>query len=205
MPTVTALEVQKRNKNRVNVYLDGEFYCGMEALSAVKFGLKTGVEVDTDKLQRSVADSETFSAFNKAVDYLSRAPKTEKQITDYLVRKGYDEQIIDNVRDKLRYYKYIDDERYAEMYVEQNSKTKGARRLKQELLAKGISQDKAEQHSTDYASDNYDNACRLAQKYMRNKTNDLPTLAKLSRYLLSRGYNYDTVNSVVAIYKGEQQ
>ena len=91
------------------------------------------------------------------------------------------------------------------MYVEQNSKTKGARRLKQELLAKGIAQDKAEQHSTDFEEDNYDNAKRLAEKYMRNKPHDLPTLVKLNRYLVSRGYDYDTISAVVATYKGEEQ
>jgi regulatory protein len=32
--TITALEVQKRNKERVNVYLDGEYAFSLEAIKA---------------------------------------------------------------------------------------------------------------------------------------------------------------------------
>lgn len=205
MPTITALEVQKRNKNRVNIYIDGEFYCGLEALSVVKFGLKTGQEVDKDKLQQTVFDSEVAVAFVKATDYLARGLKTVKQMRDYLIRKGYESGVVDKVIEKLEYYRYLDDERYATLYVEQHSKNKGARRLNQELIGKGISRTQAEKHSTDFQQDNGDNIKRLAEKYMRNKENNLATLAKLQRYLLSRGYSYDEVVAVIAHYKGEQE
>lgn len=205
MPIITALEVQKRNKNRINVYIDGEFYCAMEALSAVKFGIKTGAEVDTNKLQQTIFDSEVSVAFNKCIDYLARGLKTVARMRQYLNGKGYSPQVVDAVVDKLLYYKYLDDERYATMYVEQHSRTKGARRLKQELLQKGITKSQAEEHCGDREEDNADNIQRLADKYMRNKLADLQTLVKLQRYLLSRGYNYDEVASVINLYKGEGQ
>ena len=51
MPTVTKLEIQKNNKTRVNVYVDDEFYCGMEAITALAVGLKEGRQVTNDQLK----------------------------------------------------------------------------------------------------------------------------------------------------------
>ena len=39
MAKVTALKVQARNKNRVNVYLDGEFAFGLVKIEAVRLRL----------------------------------------------------------------------------------------------------------------------------------------------------------------------
>ena len=45
---VTALKLQKRNKNRVNVYLDGEFAFGLARIVAA--WLSTGQELTEEKI-----------------------------------------------------------------------------------------------------------------------------------------------------------
>ena len=39
---ITAIEAQKRNKDKVNLYLDGEFACSLTAESVVRARLKIG-------------------------------------------------------------------------------------------------------------------------------------------------------------------
>ena len=201
MPTITDMQIQKNNKTRANVYVDGEFAFALEMVSVMKLGLKIGAEVSVDRLSEAVLDSERSVCFDKAANYLSRGMKTRKQMRDYLLGKGFCDETVNYVIDKLLDYKYINDEYYAQVYVEQNVATKGERRLKQELMQKGILSAIAEKYCATEPDVTTDNAERLADKYMRNKPRDLKTLSKLQRYLISRGYDFDVVNAVIRSYK----
>ena len=201
MPKITDMQIQKNNKTRANVYIDGEFAYALEMLTVMKLGLKIGAEVSCERLTEAVTDSERSVCFDKAMNYLSRGMKTCKQMRDYLIGKGYSTDIVNYVIDKLVDYKYINDEYYARVYVEQNQASKGERRLKQELQQKGIPSGIAEQYCVVEEDTAQANAQLLADKYMRNKPRDLKTLGKLQRYLISRGYDFDTVNSVSRSYK----
>lgn len=201
MPKITDMQIQKNNKTRANVYIDGEFAYALEMLTVMKLGLKIGAEVSTERLTEAVQDTERTVCFDKALNYLSRGMKTCKQMREYLTGKGYSPQVVNVVIDKLLDYKYLNDEYYAKTYVEQNQASKGERRLKQELAQKGIPQQIAEQYCVVDSDAARDNAQRLADKYMRSKPRDLKTRQKLQRYLLSRGYDFDTVNTVARSYK----
>ena len=50
---ITAIEAQKRNKDKVNLYLDGEFACSLTAESVVRARLKIGQELSEEKLRNS--------------------------------------------------------------------------------------------------------------------------------------------------------
>ncbi len=200
MPKITDMQIQKNNKTRANVYIDGEFAFALEMLTVMKLGLKIGADVSTEKLTEAVFDSEKSVCFDKALNYLSRGMKTCKQMREYLTGKGYAAEIVTYVIDKLVDYKYVNDDYYAQMYVEQNLASKGERRLRQELQQKGIPQCIIEKHCVVERDTALSNAERLAAKYMRSKPRDLKTLQKLQRYLLSRGYDYDTVNTVTRNY-----
>lgn len=204
MPTVTDLQIQKNNKTRANVYIDGEYFCALEMLTVMKLNLKIGGQVTVERLKEAALDSERSVAFDKAANYISRGYKTVKQTRDYLLKRGYDSDVVEYVLTKLQDYRYLDDEAYARMYVEQNVSTKGSRRLKQELIGRGIEANLAESQSREDPERALSNAARLAEKYMRGKPRDLKTLGKLQRYLLSRGYGYDDVNAVVRSYSVEE-
>lgn len=200
MSVITDLQIQKSNKTRANVFIDGEFACALEVLTVMKLGLKIGNEITPEQLSEAARDSERSVAMDKALGYLSRGYKTEKQMRDYLSKRGYNADAVDYVVRKLKDYRYVDDAAYAQMYAEQNRSDKGSRRIRQELVAKGISVTLAEQSSPQDPEQALCNASRLAEKYMRNKPVDVKTLQRLQRYLLSRGYDFDVVNSVIGSY-----
>lgn len=204
MPKITDLKIQKNNKTRANLYLDGEFAFGVEMITVMKLGLKIGQEVSNEKLQEAIFDSEKSVAFEKAMDYLARGMKTVKQISDYLAKKGFSPEVAQYVVQKLKEYRYLDDEQYAKLFVEQNGKTKGSRRLRQELQQKGIARETAETFSVLEGQQALDAAKALAAKYMRQKTVDLKNLQRLQRYLLGRGYDFDVVNNVVRSFRVEE-
>lgn len=201
MPKITDLKIQKNNKTRANLYLDGEFAFGVEMLTVMKLGLKIGTEISEERLKEAIFDSEKSVAFEKSMDYLARGMKTVKQMKDYLTKKGFSAEVTAHVIEKLKDYKYVDDDTYAKLYVEQNSKNKGTRRLQQELLTKGICREKAEEFSALDGETAKTAAETLAAKYMRNKSCEVKNLQKLQRYLIGRGYDFDVVNAIVRRYK----
>lgn len=201
MPTITDMQIQKRNKSRANIYLDGEFAFALEMLTVMKLGLKIGKDVDVETIKTAVFDSETSVAFGKAVDYLARAMKTTKQVRDYLTKKGYADDVTNCVIEKLQGYKYLDDQAYARMYAEQSKTHKGERRIKQELLNKGISHADVDDQVQVDTDDQLTSATSLAQKYLKNKERDVKTMQKLQRFLLYRGFDFDVVNSVIRTFK----
>lgn len=173
---ITAIEAQKRNKDKVNLYLDGEFACSLTAESVVRARLKIGQELSEEKLREILATSETELAFKKALDYISRAMKTEKQVKDYLCLKGFDALAAERAVEKLKEYKYADDLQFAALYVEMNGRQKGARRIKAELMQKGIDETKAEQALLMLSEErSSESAAALADKFMRGKANDFKT------------------------------
>lgn len=205
MPKITDIQVQKNNKTRANVYIDGEFAMGLEMLTVMKLGLKIGREVSEQTLEEAAFDSEKSVAFTKAIDYLSRAMKTRRQMRDYLLGKGYSQKIVNYVLDRLQEYRYVDDEAYAKLYVEQNSASKGERRIRQELQIRGVARDVIDRYCVIPAESSDTAAKMLADKYMRGKARDAKTAQKLQRYLLSRGYDFDTVNRLVRAYAANEQ
>lgn len=189
MKTVTAITQQKDPK-RCNIFLDGEFFCGLPLETVMKCRIKVGMTIDSEELEKIQLDSELLAATDKAMSYLTGSVKTEKQVRDYLRGKGYTPLVVGHVVEKLKGYSLIDDAEYARRYVETYSGKKGARLMLMELKTKGVSAETAER-AVAAVDDQTEAAYRIAVKYTKGKTPDREGLQKLYRYLLSKGFSYD--------------
>ncbi|MBQ8342802.1 MAG: RecX family transcriptional regulator [Clostridia bacterium] len=199
MNEITAITPQIKDKTRCNVYVDGRFCCGLTLEATVKNRLKVGVVITEERLAEIQLESEKNTAFDKALTHLSATRKTEKQVRTFLGSKGYLPAVVDYVVEKLRSYNFLNDGEYAEAYVESVAKRKGGRLIRMELRGKGVSDEEI-----DAALDGLDKDTELAvatailQKYMRGKACDQPTLQKAYRYLMSKGYDYETAKAALA-------
>lgn len=202
MAVITKIEIQKRNKERVNIYLDGEYAFAISAELVYKENLKVKDEVDTEKL-KSVADKEAYiRCKNSALKIIERSYKTEKEVREKLLLKGYEERHIENSIQFLKEYKFLNDEYYAEAFIRDKLSSKGSARIKQDLIKKGIPRDIIEEkiEGIDKSSEK-DTARELAEKKLRvirKSENDTYKISgKLYRFLISKGYTYDIVKEVV--------
>ena len=84
MATITDISVQVKNKSRVNVFLDGEFACGLDAFTVEKNRLRIGAQIEQNELIAIQRESEAQTAFEKCVDYINIRMRTEKEIEKYL-------------------------------------------------------------------------------------------------------------------------
>jgi regulatory protein len=203
MPKITSISVQTKNKDRCNLFVDGNFFAGISLITLVKSRLKVDDEVDEKELKNLLLESERTQAFTKAVDYLSRAMKTKRQVKEYLLNKGYDEQIVWYCIDKLKDYGYIDDSEYSKRYISSCSKNQGKRLVEYKLMAKGVKKEDIENAYSDVDVDSKSNAKAVAEKYLKNKETTKENMAKAYRYLIGRGFSYEDATFALSFFNGE--
>lgn len=191
---ITKLEVQKNDKNRVNLYVDDEFYSGIPAELVYLKHLKTGLEIDEKDLKKIIFENEKSKAMSRVTKYIGSSLKTQKQIRDYLRKKEYSEDTIKFVMSKLVEYNYIDDKKYAQAYVLTYGKKYGKLKLKSQLKVKGVSEEIIECVLEDNKVDSIES---VASKYLKNKVMSYEVSQKLFRFLYSRGYEFDEINSYI--------
>lgn len=196
MSRITKIEPQVKNKDRVNIYLDGEFKLGCSLELAMLNHLKNDVEISDEQLEQLVFENEKTQALNKAVTLIGKNLKTRRQMRTYLNDKGYSKTIVDYVLEKLSEYNYINDINYAKIYIRSVKNKYGKVKIIANLRQKGVSDKDIDEVMQEFESDT-DSIMALAQKYMKNKEVNQDNVAKLYRHLLSKGFGYDEVNSVV--------
>ena len=201
MNEITAITPQVKDKTRCNIYVDGRFCCGLTLETVVKNRLKVGQIVSQEQLEEMQLESEKHTALDKALHFLSATRKTEREIRNYLTKKGYLPAVIEYVIEKLREYGFINDGEYAEAYTESAAKRKGGRLIRMELKNKGLSDEAIDGALSELDSEQeLETAKRILEKYMRGKTADKETLQKAYRYLMSKGFDYEVAKAAIDAY-----
>lgn len=198
MAEITSIEPQVKDKNRCSVYVDGVFYCGIKLEVAIKYRLKAGMHIEKQKLDEIQLETEKSQALDKAMTHLSASMKTVKQMRDFLAKKGYTEAVINYVLERLEYHKFVDDYAYCRAYV-QSVSGKGKRALEVDLIKRGADKNAIES-ALDEIEESGEEASLILEKYLRGKSVDRQTLYKGFKYLLSKGYGYDTAKTALERY-----
>lgn len=189
---VTKIEIQKKNKQRINLYLDNEFYCGLSLETIMKNRIKEGQDLSKDSIDFLKNQTEKEIALSKAVSYISKSQKTLNEITKYLVKKGFDEDVCSYVVEKMQEYNFIDDELYVKNYIKFKNKNSGKKKIVLELKQKGIDENIINNSAEEYLKDR-SYIKNVAEKYLKNKERDLKTKQKAFRFLVSRGYETEDI------------
>lgn len=198
MPVITALKKQRRD-NRVNVYVDGVFSFGIDLEQYVGFGLKTGQELSSERLEEISGKAELQKLFSKAYAYALARPRSEKEIRDWFARKKIDDKYRTSLLEKLTKYELLDDTKFAHWWVEQRTifRSKSKREIRSELRQKGIARDIISEVTSDLSD-------RVAiQKLLKKNESkwggleDSERKKKMSDYLARKGFSWDEVRSIV--------
>lgn len=206
---ITAISLQARNKDRVNVSVDGKYRFSLDVLQVGDLGLKVGQEYTDEQL----AEFEQASAYGKlyaqALEYCLSRPHSELEVVQYLRRKtqptrakdgelrpGMSQEIADQVLVRLKERRYIDDTEFTRYWVENRRQIKGAsrRRLTQELRHKGVAPaviDEALAGSERCDEDEL-------QKVIAKKRSRYPDEQKLIAYLARQGFQFDDIKRALS-------
>jgi regulatory protein len=194
--TVTSLEVQKNNKERVNVYLDDTFAFGLSLIEAAS--LRKGQHLSDEQIAALKSRDTVEQAYDRALRFLGNRPRSAAEVRRNLTEHEIAPAIADEIIERLESKGYLDDLAFAKFWVSnrQQFKPKGTRALRFELKEKGIADDiigevLAEVDTSDAAYQAGKDKARRFRALDKRSFRE-----KLTSYLLRRGFDYETVREV---------
>jgi regulatory protein len=195
---ITAIKVQQRNPQRVNIDLDGEFAFGVSRILAAWLHVgKVLSDADIAQLQ----SKETLEvAYLSALGFIDYRPRTTSEMQSKLTEKGYADEVIQQTIERLRANGLLDDTRFAQTWVENQStfRPRGQRALAFELRRKGVADDVITQSLEAAPADEdlaYQAGTKQAHRLQNLERNEFRN--KLSAFLARRGFSYGTIAPVV--------
>lgn len=200
---ISSIEKQKKDKKRYNIYLEGEFFCGLYEDTILKYGLAAGDGVSESELSDIRSFDEYLYGKKAAMDYLSYRIRTKEEVRRKLRLKKLSESTIEKVIEHLVELNLLNDEEFARQLITEKIKRKpiGRRLLKQKLFEKGIPSATGEEVMQKIFSevDEKELAFRNFAKYYK-KVKDLEISErkrKVFDYLARKGFEFDIVNEVI--------
>ena len=209
---ISAITLQARNPNRVNISVDGAYRFSLDVFQVVELGLIVNKDYDEEQLVRFEQESQFGKLYAQTLAYTLLRPHSEQEVRDYLWRKtqqtkyktrsgevkeraAISQENATKVLERLREKHYIDDERFARFWVENRHQKKGAsvRKLQAELRAKGIASEIIKKIMQNSPRDEKGELLKMIEK-KRSRYSDTQ---KLMVYLVRQGFSYELVKEVL--------
>lgn len=187
-------EIKKVGKGlRYHVYLDNKYEGTFEAEILARYKLKTGQELSGEEFDEIKVANGDLACFDRSLGVLEKSMKTEKMLYDYLLEKAYPEECIERAMEKLKDYGYINDGVFAENYIRTYAHVKGKKKLKYDLLGKGVAPEIVDEKLEELVSEDeqLESCTNIAKKYMKNKEFDQKTKQKLFTHLIGKGFDFN--------------
>lgn len=198
MQKITALKAQRKNTQRVSVFLDGEYAFGLTRI--VAGWLQIGQILSEEKITALRAEDELEMAYLRALNFLSYRPRSKAEIRRNLRKYKVPELLIEPTVERLEQNKLLNDQEFAQIWVENRNsfRPRGRRALSFELRQKGIA-DEVIQSTLDELVDEeilaYQAGIKKANKLAKYDWQDFRK--KLSDFLARRGFSYGVISPLL--------
>ena len=194
---ITALKVQRRNKDRVSIYLDGEYAFSLKTIVAASLG--RGDHLSDERIKDLQMEDSFEKAYDRALNYLSYRPRSSAEMSRYLRGKDVPSGVSEEVLQRLSAAGLLDDLAFAQYWVENREtfKPRGHRLLRQELRQKGISDELIAEalDEVDEEKSAYQAALKQASRYAG--LDDEIFRQKMQNFLSRRGFNYGVITETI--------
>lgn len=201
---VTKIAVQKKNKDRVSVFLDENFAFGLSQEIVFRNMLCKDQILSVEKQKEMIKADWLYRAKQSALEYVAYKARTEHEVRNKLRQKRFLDEVIDEVISRFKELGYLNDENYASAFAKGRLRSKGhgPRRISQDLRKRGISKelisevieevnegDAQREAALQHAEKRWSRLAKERDPYKRKK--------KLFDFLSRRGFNFDLIKSVV--------
>ncbi len=196
--TVTCIE---ETRTHMIIYVDGSEFLRLKKKDFAQMPLAEGDEIDREQYADRISMLQSKPAYEAALTLLTSRDMTAHNLHMALIRRGYVPQVAQSTCQRLIENGLINDERYANRYVElRQDKPIGRYAMKQKLRAKGIDEQTASDALENIDDDSQLAAAKeLAGKLLRRYEKDEPykRKTKLSQAIARRGFSWDIVREAV--------
>ena len=196
---VTAIKVQRRNHQRVNIYLDGEFAFGLSRFVAA--WLKPGRKLSAVEI-RKLQEEDTYEvAFQKALQFIHHRPRSIVETRRRLYQKGFEQDVIDITIKKLIEKQYLDDFDFSRQWIDNRNefKPRSQQLLTHELRLKGVADEIISLALEEFGADEIELAYKAGTKKSKQCQHEPQPdfYKKVSGFLSRRGFRYGIVRPTV--------
>jgi len=198
--------VSRKDEKNVSVYFDNGERLILSEDTFYNSGLRKGDEISDDRFSFFIEQNILYHIKQRAFSYLARRFHSERELLIKLKQKSYEERLIKLVLNELREKSFIDDQVFANHFIEEKLKKKrwGKNKIRAALFSKGISASIIDEvlKSFDSEEDQNEAAISLVKKKFENlkkrETDCKKLKQKLVAFLLSRGFEYEISVEVVS-------
>ncbi len=195
--TISSLQQQKNNSERVSIFIDGEFAFGVSLDTAVH--LAKGQFLSDADIAALQTDDEHDRAYQSALHFLGSRPRSTSEVQRNLQEKGFGDEAVAAAIARLVEHHYLDDEEFARYWLDNRSRfrPRSAKAIRYELRQKGVDSDAIDAALEGMDEDDaaWDAAASKLDRW-RNLPED-EFEHKLSGFLARRGFGYATIRRTV--------
>lgn len=184
-------------ENKKSVYVSED--------TVIKFNLIKKISLTEEQLEEILKTENKEKSFGLGLNYLSYGLRTEYEIREYLKKKEIIEENIEYAVNKLKDYKYLNDERYCNLAVTEyfDLKKKGPAWIKRKLEDKGLDITTIEKNLTKICLEDkqIDNLYGIIEKeYIKRNEPKNKKIQKITTKLYTNGYSFDIINKVFKLF-----
>jgi|LSQX01.2.fsa_nt_gb regulatory protein len=203
------MKITSREKSRdgrmIRIFLDDRYAFSIPAGAYMANHLYEKEELTEEQVAHIKQNVLVQSARERAVNLLMARDRSQYEIKTRLMKIGYDEDIAKKVVEDLKTIGYIDDSRFVLKYAADRVRTKALSKkaLKYELEQKGIDRDLIDTVLKEFEQDEEEIAFRAAKKkFGKYDLHDKSIESKALKFLMHRGFSYDTSSMVIRRLQG---
>jgi regulatory protein len=197
--------VSRKDEKNVSVYFDNGERLILSEDTFYSSGLRKGDEISEDRFSFFIEQNILYHIKQRALSFLARRFHSERELLIKLKTKAYEERLIKIVLNDLREKSFIDDQVFANHFIEEKLKKKrwGKNKIRAALFSKGVSSSIIDDVLQSFNSEEDQNevAFSLAKKKFENlklrETDSKKLKQKIISFLLSRGFDYEVSSGAV--------
>ena len=206
---ITSISLQVRDKNRVNVSVNGKYRFSLDYTQIADLGVKVGNEYTEEQLTDLENESQFGKLYMRALEYSLMRPHSQYELSQYLyrktrdtltktgsIKKGVSKELTTRVFDRIIEKGYVNDEAFARYWIENRQLRKGIskRKLQAELASKGVNRSIVESLLSETERTDEDEILKIIEK----KASRYDDEQKLVAYLARQGFSYEDIKQAIA-------
>jgi regulatory protein len=200
---VTKLEEAEQSKFKI--YIDEEYAFLLNQKDLEQYEISEGCTISQADYEKIIENTVFNRAKQKALSVLKFMDRTEQELRRKLKDAGYTEDIINRTIAYVYEYGYLNDERYASIYIRDRMNTKSKLIIRNELLHKGIDKSIIDRIiGEEYENDDMDDDAELMaiRKAVAKKTKSPENLSredkqKLIASLYRKGFEISKIRQIL--------
>ncbi len=215
MHKIQKTQTVKKSPSKVKVSFEENSYI-ISVNTFAHFALYDGKEVEDSELEEILVYDLRSDLLERCINYITYSPRTQSQVRDYIMKylkkigvlelNIDSENLIEEIIEKLKEFKYINDYDYAELFVKSRIKNKPKSRyfLLSELLSKGIDKELANEVLDSLMPDSLEMLRRVYEKKFRDEPITFEDKKKIT-YLQRKGFSWDDISQFVNSFNKENE